>query len=1343
MNKKRFFSILLAAVMIVSSTSVVSAGEDGARQAKTSASATLSVGTSIEDLTVNYQKDPIGIDKDEIRFGWQMKSNVIGQEQKNYQIVVTKGHKDGEVVWNSGVVKSGLSTGISYDYNKGAGLLLETRYYWTVKVTDIFGNTHVSEPAYFETGTSFDGASWIYPQKPGTTTLTPANYAANAAFLSGNGWDVSSANWGTVMDELFGYRPNNPTWEGNNAVGNYVRMGGNSLIRTKATLNTGKTVESARLYMTGLGNYDPYVNGEKALLKGPMGEKIEPMFAPGAVDYNRYVNYQTYDVTEQVKKGNGEVVVGAEMSKGYYAGRVSSSAYNAIAGVPNSAGANRTLALIGKLVITYTDGSTQVVGTNADDWKSSRGAILFNDYFNGEIKDGNLAKNLKDWSKPSYDDAGWLIVSDANWNYSGRLEPGNEAVARWAEEMTQRPVSGFTFTTPVSRSSSESVTNRVGLTPAQLSAPITMTYNSTLAENKILALDFGQNISGTVQLTMTGDKDTIVRVRHAEVLNADITGTGNGGRDAQIGSLYYGAMRGADGQISYYKLTGETNEIWLPYTTYNGFQHVEISVVSGGSVTFNDIQAKVITSAYNRTSDFETNNAAINRMYENGYWGQVSNWMTIPTDCNQRSERVGWTGDAQIFAQAAIYNFDAVPFYENYIKIMNDHNRTYNGTYANVMPRGGYTNNTSLYCGWSDSGIVIPWTLYQQTGDINIIKNGYADMNRYMDAVYGNGPTGIANVTIGGQSTRRINMYDHTQYYGDWLAFKGAHLTFMDAVYQIYSTELMLKMAEAIDDTAMVAKYTARHAELKAVFMAPPTIVKVNSATQNRYEYQRIGGGFVYDAATAAQTNGYKNDAYAKLDLEDGDIASYGYNINSTYINNYMDNAQTALVWVLKLGLYRDEAHRQYLIKKLDECIKNEGNALRDEPEYSLGVGFLGVNVLLPMVTEAGLNDTSFKMLFQDQVPGWMAPVRNGATTWWERWDSFDSAKGFGASGMNSFNHFSYGCINEWFNEYVLGFQQVETAPGFKEFVLQPGIDTTGNLTYAKGSYDSYYGKIKSGWTAKATEITSYACTVPANTTATLYLPVDADNVRVRSSGAQYVGDDVKNGQDVAVFKLVSGSYDFMVEDGVVTANTAEGYVDTSFTLADPSKTEYKVNEPFDVLVTTLASATKVKIVNENGSTIGKLGETVANNEDGTKTYRITLMIGTKGDRTISAMVMGQIGDYKNVGADLGVTIVPATSLPAINDKIISASAPGISVVNTPFTVTVVTDKSITKVKIVSETGGAIGQLSSSVVAADGKKTWTIEIKVGSKGNRTFTALGSEATGGYGTEGKSFDIKIS
>jgi alpha-L-rhamnosidase len=198
------------------------------------------------------------------------------------------------------------------------------------------------------------------------------------------------------------------------------------------------------------------------------------------------------------------------------------------------------------------------------------------------------------------------------------------------------------------------------------------------------------------------------------------------------------------------------------------------------------------------------------------------------------------------------------------------------------------------------------------------------------------------------------------------------------------------------------------------------------------------------------------------------------------------------------------------------------------------------------MVSEAGLNDTVFRMVFQEQVPGWMAPVRNGATTWWERWDSFDIKKGFGPSGMNSFNHFSYGCINEWFNEYVLGFQQVETAPGFKEIVLQPSIDPTGRLTYAKGGYDSYYGKIESSWTADSGKLATYKARIPANTTATLYLPVDSSSLDgfEQIPGVNLVdANAVHNGYDVAVFNLESGGYEFSIVDGKLSVKLMDGYV--------------------------------------------------------------------------------------------------------------------------------------------------------------------------------------------------------
>jgi len=732
------------------------------------------------------------------------------------------------------------------------------------------------------------------------------------------------------------------------------------------------------------------------------------------------------------------------------------------------------------------------------------------------------------------------------------------------------------------------------------------TGNLAIGFGERVVLNLGQNTVGTVELILSGNPNAIVRVRHGEMLNdgsekvnnafdvnwvaVDESGDNNVSGAVGIGAagiLYYDAMRGDDGQVSFYKLSDNARQTWRPFTTYHGFQYVEISTdTPGATVILHGVTAKMITSAHHRLTELRTNDPLVNRLIKNSYWGQKGNWTTVPTDCPQRSERVGWSGDAQLFAQTAVYNFDAIPFYENYIQIMNANVGRFN-TYGQVMPGGwsGNNQNQGIHCGWSDAGIIIPWTLYRESGDRYIIESSFNDMDKYMNIVYGDGPETIGfspnvNVSVGagplneqGRPThvtmpvRRWNNY-HSSMYGDWVSFQGAHINYVNLVFQIYTTMLMRDMAKIIGNTDAEAKYAGRYEELKDVFLRPPVIVEVPKTYPSRPGMGgnnpegkvRIDGGFVYDAETAA--------IWGK---KDGDLMSYGP--LSANVQAFADNAQTALVWALKCGLYRDEAHRQHLINRLIENIRNEDGKFRpDFIENTLSVGFLGVNALLPVTCDVGYTNVAYDLLMQEAMPGWMYSVISGATTSWELWNSFSWELGFGPSGMNSFNHFSYGCVNEWMYEYMAGVKKSPAVPAHKEFILQPKPDvnfdrtsTIGNgnaiITLGDGTqvkmengrrinrvnffYDSSYGRIVSNWTAPKGKMDTYYTVIPANTSATLYLPVNAvRNAPIVPQGVVYKGTSIHNGLNVAVFELSSGAYNFTVSaTGNIKVKIAPNYM--------------------------------------------------------------------------------------------------------------------------------------------------------------------------------------------------------
>ena len=269
-------------------------------------------------------------------------------------------------------------------------------------------------------------------------------------------------------------------------------------------------------------------------------------------------------------------------------------------------------------------------------------------------------------------------------------------------------------------------------------------------------------------------------------------------------------------------------------------------------------------------------------------------------------------------------------------------------------------------------------------------------------------------------------------------------------------------------------------------------------------------------------------------------------------------NSQTSLLWMLKLGIYTDEKMHQQLLDLLETNIRNENpdpDSVRAQyGENTLAVGFLGSNVIAPVLTNEGSTELSYDLLLQDTMPSWLFPVKQGATTVWERWNSYSKEDGFGHQEMNSFNHYSYGSVVEWMYKYMVGIASDPEMPGFQNTILQPTLDTGDQynseerINRVNGSYDSYYGVIESNWTSDKGELSSYEAVVPANTTATLYLPVSEEVAMSFKNidGVTFAGMEEHNGQMTAKLLVQAGGYTFTVENGTLTATVDEGYVSES-----------------------------------------------------------------------------------------------------------------------------------------------------------------------------------------------------
>ena len=285
-----------------------------------------------------------------------------------------------------------------------------------------------------------------------------------------------------------------------------------------------------------------------------------------------------------------------------------------------------------------------------------------------------------------------------------------------------------------------------------------------------------------------------------------------------------------------------------------------------------------------------------------------------------------------------------------------------------------------------------------------------------------------------------------------------------------------------------------------------------------------------------------------------------GYNSDGSPMKGgvWEDNSQTSLLWMLKLGYYDSDEMKEAAEELLVENIRNENpdeSSIRaDYGENTLAAGFLGANVITPVLSDNGHADVAYDLLPQDEQPSWLYEVEAGATTVWERWNSYTEGVGFGDAEMNSFNHYAYGAVVEWMYRYMSGITADEENPGFKHIILQPALDTgaayndQARINSVEGTYDSYLGTITSAWTSQGegenAELVTYHTVIPANTTATLYLPVDESAIEGFEAveGVSGVEAAEHNGQMTVKLELESGGYDFTVQDGRLIVAYAEGY---------------------------------------------------------------------------------------------------------------------------------------------------------------------------------------------------------
>jgi alpha-L-rhamnosidase len=799
-------------------------------------------------LRTNALESPLGIDTPHPTFSWQSDATTPNWMQSAYEILVAidvKNLHPGKTdAWDSGRVSSSESVNIAYD---GAAIRSQQRYAWKVLTWDNTGKQTDSAPEWFETGlmTAADWkAQWITPKDPAAEqelsairwiwlansdamhvpSATPAYFLyhlhldarpntaslhvlARGQFIARvNGQTTGHHNeWGAfdreeitsllqpgnneIEVDIISHRAGAPSetspsalaasihityadgreerivtneqwqarstsdgaWQSAQAVASLSQHFGIGTDRQQAIPGPDRVATGASLLRKDFTADSPIRSARLSITalgayQAFINDKaIAPntLLAPGWTDFHKRVLYQTYDVTSLLSRGAN--TFGVLLGGGWYSSPLTWSGFRYTPG-PNL--------LRAQLDLTLANGTHQTIVTDPS-WLTAPAPITFSEIYGGESYDARLAQH--GWTMPSFDASRWTAAVAAT--------PPDSSMA-----ITAQPDLLINTTTT--------------LHPIKLDA-------ANAAHPTIY--DMGQNMVGNVRIHVSGPRGSVVRLRYAERLNPD-------------GSIYTENLRNADATDTY-TLSGNGDETWTPAFTFHGFRYVELSYLGTTPATpptlatidglvFNSLPAK---PSVRLTSSSET----LNKMNELGTWGQRGNFVSIPTDCPQRDERLGWMGDAGAFWRTGTYNFDIDAFTHKFMLDVTDA-QTPAGAFTDVSPNILGPNPGAP--GWGDAGVFIPYAAWLQYGDTTVVERSWPAMERWMDFILSNNPDYIRRNALGNN-------------YADWLApDQNTPKVLIATAYWALIAHEMAEMATALHRIADAEKYQQQYDHITAAY---------------------------------------------------------------------------------------------------------------------------------------------------------------------------------------------------------------------------------------------------------------------------------------------------------------------------------------------------------------------------------------------------------------------------------------------------------------------------------------------------------------------------------------------
>lgn len=679
----------------------------------------------------------------------------------------------------------------------------------------------------------------------------------------------------------------------------------------------------ARLYATSLGIHELRLDGHR------VGDEE---LAPGWTDYDHRVTYRTYDVTAQLggAGGAGRHTLAAVLADGWYTGNL------CIFGDQHY---GRVRALRALLVVDHPDGTTTTLATAADgEWRAAHGAVRYADLQNGEVYDARLAAPGWDGAPadggegaphaPEFDPTGWQPAVPAP------APPGIAVLAAL---------------TPPVRAQRE------------LSAPLERRPDGTLLA------DFGENLSGRVRVEVRGAAGSRVLLRHAETLRHD-------------GALYTENLRTARATDEYVLRGDPGGETWEPRFTTHGFRYCEITASPGTTVT--SATAVALWAEMPATGAFACSHPGLTELHHNIGRSLRGNFLSVPTDCPQRDERMGWTGDIQVFAPTAAFHHDVRGFLRGWLRELRGAQHPDGAVPHTVPDVFARVDPDQLFgapgaAGWGDAAVTVPAALLAGYADRRTVAESLESMARWLDHLRAHSEHGLRPADA----------------FGDWLALSDTPKDLVATACFAHVARTAARLAGVLGDPARETEWSRLYGEVRAAF-------------RERW----VGGGGVLRPGT-----------------------------------------QTAYVLALHIGLL-DPHETGPAADRLADEIASRG--------HHLTTGFLGTPWLLDALTDAGRLDTAHRLLLQDTYPSWLYPVSTGATTIWERWNSWSDSTGFADAAMTSFNHYAYGAVGDWMYRTLGGL--APAADGYRRVLVAPRPPEA--VHWADTSLVTGHGTVSVGW---------------------------------------------------------------------------------------------------------------------------------------------------------------------------------------------------------------------------------------------------------------------------------------